>query len=152
MKPRAPGDPWHYARPQLAQQYLQTFEVGLISARGLFAPRRMGKTEFLEQDLMPAAIDAGYRTAYLNLWDARSHPRPALLTVLARALEPAGWRGLLERLRQPLKKLKTSAKLGDLEGALEAELAHDPMLAGPLLSEILRGFDRARRRLAVDSR
>ena len=48
-------DPWHFARPKLAQQYLQTFRVGLISAQALFAPRRMGKSEFLEQDLIPAA-------------------------------------------------------------------------------------------------
>jgi hypothetical protein len=39
--------PLHFARPELAQKYLQTFQVGLISAQALFAPRRMGKSEFL---------------------------------------------------------------------------------------------------------
>ncbi|MFL6603464.1 MAG: hypothetical protein ACJ8R9_19345 [Steroidobacteraceae bacterium] len=72
-------DPWHFARPELAQKYLQTFEIGLISAQALFAPRRMGKSEFLEQDLIPAAQKSGLLTAYLNLWDAREHPRGALL-------------------------------------------------------------------------
>lgn len=149
MHQQAATDPWHYARPELARQYLQTFEIGLISARGLFAPRRMGKTEFLKQDLIPAALEAGYRAAYLNLWDARDDPRPALIAALARALEPSGWRACLERLSRPLKKVKASAKVGELEGVLEAELAHAPELAGPLLSEVLRGFDRSRRRLLL---
>ena len=48
--PATTPDPWHFARPELAQKYLQTFEIGLISAQALFAPRRMGKSEFLEQD------------------------------------------------------------------------------------------------------
>jgi hypothetical protein len=34
----------------------------------------MGKSEFLEQDLIPAAQKSGLLTAYLNLWDAREHP------------------------------------------------------------------------------
>ena len=72
-----PADPWHYPRPELAAKYLQVFDVGLSSARALFAKRRMGKSEFLEQDLIPAARDAGYLTVYLNLWDARSQPAPA---------------------------------------------------------------------------
>lgn len=41
----APGDPWHYARAELAQNYLTVFELGLTSAKGLFAKRRMGKSE-----------------------------------------------------------------------------------------------------------
>ena len=54
-----PTDPWHFARPDLAQAYLQGFDLGLTSARGLFARRRMGKSEFLKHDLLPAALRAG---------------------------------------------------------------------------------------------
>ena len=57
---KTPGDAWHYPRPDLAAKYLQIFEVGLTSACALFAKRRMGKSEFLEQDLMPAAREAQY--------------------------------------------------------------------------------------------
>jgi hypothetical protein len=39
----------------------------------------MGKSEFLEQDLIPKAQKSGLLTAYLNLWDAREHPRGALI-------------------------------------------------------------------------
>src|SRR6185312_14010498 len=96
-------DPWHFARPLLAQKYLKTFRVGLLSAQALFAPRRMGKSEFLEQDLIPAARKTGLLTAYLNLWDAREHPRGALIGTLARAGSPRGISGLLKKLKSPLK-------------------------------------------------
>ena len=148
--PKSKPDPWHFARPLLAQKYLRTFHVGLISAQALFAPRRMGKSEFLEQDLIPAAQKSGLLTAYLNLWDAREHPRGALISALARAGSPRGFSGLLKKLKAPLKKVRASAKLsGIAEGSLEAELAEDPRIAGPALSELLRSFDRADRRLLL---
>ena len=143
-------DPWHFARPELAQKYLQTFRVGLISAQALFAPRRMGKSEFLEQDLIPAAQKSGLLTAYLNLWDAREHPRGALVSTLARARTSRGLSALMKKLRAPLKKVKASGKISGLaEGSLEAEMADDPSVAGAALSELLRGFDRADRPLLL---
>jgi hypothetical protein len=148
--PKTRPDPWHFGRPALAQKYLQTFQVGLISAQALFAPRRMGKSEFLEQDLMPAAQKSGLLTAYLNLWDAREHPRGALIGALARAASPRGLSALLRKLKAPLKKVKASAKVsGIAEGSLEAELTEDPKIAGPALSELLRSFDRADRTLLL---
>ena len=60
---------WHYARPELAKKYLDLFEIGLTSARGLFARRRMGKTEFLKKDFIPAAEKKGYVVVYTNLWE-----------------------------------------------------------------------------------
>ncbi len=138
----APIDPWHYPRPKLAENYLKVFAIGLTSARGLFAKRRMGKSEFLEQDLLPAAHAAGYRTAYLNLWEARSAPAAALASVLGAAMAPKGWAKVLARLNTPLKKIKASGKVpGVAEASVEAELADDRHLAGPVLTELLRGWD-----------
>jgi len=57
-------DPWHFPRPDLAQSYLRSFDLGLTSARRLFARRRMGKSEFLKHDLLPAAMHDGYLAAY----------------------------------------------------------------------------------------
>jgi len=147
----APSDPWHYARPKLAQSYLQVFDIGLMSARGLFAKRRMGKSEFLEQDLIPAAHAAGYRTAYLHLWDARDDPAPALLAALRRALEPTGVRKLARSLQLPVSKLKASAKVtGVAEAGLEAELAHFAAAALPALSELVRGVSAERLLIVLD--
>lgn len=144
-------DSWHYARPELARKYLQVFGIGLTSARGLFAKRRMGKSEFLEQDLIPAAKADGYLTAYLNLWDARSQPTTALAAALGRALEPKGWAKLIQQLNTPLKKVKASAKVPGLaEGAIEAELADGAAaVAGPVLSELLRGFNNPDKQLLL---
>jgi len=136
-------DPWHYARPELAQEYLRMFAVGLTSARALFAKRRMGKSEFLEKDLIPAAQAEGYRTAYLNLWDAREAPTTALASVIGKAMAPRGMARMLGRLNAPLKSVKASGKLPGLgEASLEATLVDDRPVAGPLLSDLLRDWDK----------
>src|SRR5258707_12198158 len=77
----SPKDIWHFARPLLAKQYLGEFDLGLISARALFAKRRMGKSTFLERDLIPAAKQAGYMTPYLNLWTATHTPAQAIVRI-----------------------------------------------------------------------
>ena len=63
---------WHYPRAELAASYLDTLQAGLISSMVLFAPRRKGKTEFVLEDLLPAAEAAGYRTVYCSMWQNRS--------------------------------------------------------------------------------
>ncbi|MDB6089005.1 MAG: hypothetical protein JWN85_1789 [Gammaproteobacteria bacterium] len=147
---KPPADPWHYPRPTLARKYLQFFDVGLTSARALFAKRRMGKSEFLEQDLMPAAREMGYLTVYLNLWDARSQPAPALLSAFTRALEPTGFGKLARTLKRPLKSIKASAKVaGMAEGSLEAELGGTDVKVTPRLTELIRNFDKPSRRMLL---
>jgi hypothetical protein len=82
----------------------------------------MGKSEFLEQDLKPAAREAQYLTVYLDLWDARK-PAGAGAPVRAHSGKPTGFGRLARSLKRPLKNFKASAKLaGIAEGSLEAEL------------------------------
>lgn len=50
------NDPWHFPRTELAKQILGMFETGLASSLTFFAPRRMGKTEFLRKDLCTRQI------------------------------------------------------------------------------------------------
>ena len=57
--------------PRAGSEILKVFELGLTSVKGPFAKRRMGKSEFLEKDLIPAARQAGYLATYLNLADVR---------------------------------------------------------------------------------
>jgi hypothetical protein len=145
-----PADPWHFPRPELAAQYLNVFDVGLTSARALFAKRRMGKSEFPEQDLLPAARAAGYIPVYLNLWDARTQPAPALLAAFARALEPTGFGKLASTLKKQLKSVKAVAKIpGVGEGSLEAELVGSGMEATTRLTELIRGLSHPTRRLLL---
>lgn len=143
-------DPWHFPRPDLAAMYLRAFDLKLSAARGLFARRRMGKTEFLRQDLMPAAVEQGYLTAYTNLWDNRSSPETALVMALAEALAPKGASAVLARLRTPVKKIKASAKLpGGVEGAVEAELGKAGADRTAALHEVLKQLDRSKKPLLL---
>jgi hypothetical protein len=48
-----PPNQWHFPRPHLAEAYLKLFEIGLTSARGLFARRRMEKPNFLKKTSFP---------------------------------------------------------------------------------------------------
>lgn len=142
-------DPWHYPRPQLANAYLDAFGLGLTSARGLFARRRMGKTEFLCKDLLPAAVERGILVAYTNLWDT-STPDIALVSALAEALEPRGLSAVLTALGKPVRKIKASAKMpGGVEGSIEAELAQLHADSSATMREVLRQLDRQKKPLLL---
>lgn len=144
------SNPWHFVRPALAEAYLQAFDLKLSSARGLFARRRMGKTEFLRRDLLPAAYERGYLVAYTDLWDSRLSPDSALVSALAESLEPQGIKAVLAKLGKPVRKIKASARLpGGVEGALEAELAAPDTDSGVALREVLRQLDRQKKALLL---
>lgn len=144
------ADPWHFPRPELADSYLSGFDLKLSSARGLFARRRMGKTEFLLRDLLPAAIQRGYLVAYTNLWDIRSAPQEALISALADALAPQGVSAVLARLRKPVNKIKATAKIaGAVEGSVEADIAQTRSGNAADLREILKRLDSQKRPLLL---
>jgi uncharacterized protein len=95
-------DLWHYPRTPLAEQVLGLFESGLSSAFVFFAPRRMGKTEFLRKDIFPLANHKGWKTFYFSFLDAG----PSVITEFTRALTDFSnktdtigkTRGLLQRI------------------------------------------------------
>jgi hypothetical protein len=145
-------DPWHFPRPDLARAYLHSFDLGLTSARGLFARRRMGKSEFLKHDLLPAAVRAGYLAAYTNLWDASDHPGQALATAILLATRPRGLRRFWADLNTPIRKLTGGGKLPiGIEGSLELEL--DPnekeKMAVPAIQAALQAADKTKKRLLL---
>lgn len=71
-------DIWHYSRANLAKQVISMFQTGLSSALIFFAPRRMGKTEFLRKDVTPVAQKEGWFVFYFSFLDAGDNPRLAL--------------------------------------------------------------------------
>jgi hypothetical protein len=143
-------DPWHFARPELAQSYLSGFDLGLTAARGLFARRRMGKSEFLKHDLLPAAVREGYLAAYTNLWDATDHPGQALATAILLATRPKGLRKFWEDLNAPITKLTGGGKLPlGIEGKVEVELADKEKIAIPAIQAALQSADKTKRRLLL---
>ena len=144
------ADPWHFPRPDLAQAYLQGFDLGLSSARGLFARRRMGKSEFLKHDLLPAALRAGYLAAYTNLWDDTEHPGQALASAILLATQPKGLGKFWEDLNTPIRKLKGGGKLPlGIEGSLELDLAEKEKAAVPAIQAALQAADKAGKRLLL---
>ena len=87
-------DQLHVARPVLAQGYLALLAGQPGRPLALFAPRRIGKTWFLKNDLTPAASAAGLLTVYADLWLHRGTPLDAINYALEEALDdvliPAG--------------------------------------------------------------
>ena len=143
-------DPWHFPRPDLARAYLHSFDLGLTSARGLFARRRMGKTEFLKYDLLPAAAKAGYLIAYTNLWDATDHPGQALATAILLAAQPKGLSRFWAGLNTPIRKLTSGGKLPlGIEGSIELDLAEKEKVAVPALQAALQATDKAKKKLML---
>ena len=145
-----PTDSWHFPRPDLAGAYLQSFDLGLASARGLFARRRMGKSEFLKNDLLPAAQRAGYLAAYTNLWDDTDHPGQALATAILLATQPKGLGKFWDDLNTPIRTLKGGGKLPvGIEGSFELDLAQKEKAAVPAIQGALQQADKASKRLLL---
>jgi len=115
---------WHCARPALAQAFLAQLGAGVITSTSVFAPRRTGKTVFLLKDLKPAAEAAGYRVAYVDLWQTETAPALAIVRGLEEALEPKRLRERAEaKLSEPIKNLKVEGSVGELKGEAELEFA-----------------------------
>lgn len=100
--PSAPLD-WHYPRTDLADQILDRFEVGATTALTLFAPRRMGKTEFVVRDLLPMAVERGYIGVYVNFWDRKDDPAESLIHGLNKASASLK---LTTRLKQTMSRIR----------------------------------------------
>ena len=83
-------DLWHFPRTMLAQQVLGMFDTGLSSALVFFAPRRMGKTEFLRKDVRPLAEKNNWTTFYFSFLDIGEHVQQEFTHALAQFAENIG--------------------------------------------------------------
>lgn len=105
-------------RPALAESYLSLMAAQPGRPLALFAPRRVGKTYFLDRDLAPLARKAGKAPVYADLWLHKSAPLEAINHALEEALDdlsvPSGAVGKLAKT--PVRKvgmLGASLELGD---------------------------------------
>ncbi|ABM40003.1 conserved hypothetical protein (plasmid) [Polaromonas naphthalenivorans CJ2] len=105
-------------RPGIAQAYLALLAAQPGRPLALFAPRRVGKTFFLDHDLAPKAKEAGMLPVYADLWLHKSAPLEAVNHALEEALDdlrvPRSHLGKLAKT--PVKKigaLGASLDLGD---------------------------------------
>src|SRR5882672_5331720 len=118
----------HYARSALATLHLQQIRLG-IRTFTLFAPRGFGKTEFIKSDLMPAAVKAGLRAVYIDLWLVESDPvesliqqlRPASVTAVSSASRFPRLKGVAKRLH-PAARTEAKIKASVLGQSIEIDL------------------------------
>lgn len=142
-----PADPLRLARHDIADRILRSFESKLIWSSTIFAPRRKGKTQFLQRDLIPMAKERGFLVAYTDLWSNKKNPEAVLILAMAEAIKDAG---LITRLLAQLHsrpKLK-SAKFAIKPGELSAEPAfQDESL--PSFNQMFERFTRAAKGRAI---
>lgn len=132
---------WHYPRPQLAQKYLDLFSLGLVSARCLFARRRMGKTEFLKNDFIPAAKKEGYIPVYVNLWKSQADAASEIISEFYKVILPKQFKKI---------KMKLTGKIpGFLEGSIETESRSKAMTSQMTLSDIMEAAHKRKLRLML---
>lgn len=76
-------------RPALAAGCLALVDAQPGRPLAMFAPRRVGKTWFLDHDLAPAARAAGRLPVYADLWLQKAAPLEAINHALEEALDDA---------------------------------------------------------------
>lgn len=145
-------DRLHFPRTQLAEMILQGYSSGLNSAVTVFAPRRKGKTTFVQRDLIPMARKQGYLVATADLWMDKENPERVIANALYEAIFGAGYikRALL-RFTRPGPLVKSVKGGAGPDGvSLEAELANDLRLELPELFERFRRLGKGRAILIID--
>lgn len=105
-------------RPELARSYLALLAAQPGRPLALFAPRRVGKTWFLDHDLAPAAREAKLLPVYADLWLHKGAPLAAINHALEEALDdlavPGSTVGKIARTTvKKIGALGASIDLGD---------------------------------------
>lgn len=134
----------HFPRESLARELVAALRGEAVFSdahNGLFlaAPRRTGKSTFLQSDLMPALEQAGVAVAYVDLW---SDPRRDPGTLIADAIG----RALLSRL-SPVGRAARAAGLESvtIAGSLKLDVSRIGRVDGVTLPEALRALHEAAR-------
>lgn len=125
-----------FPRTALAQELVAALQGKTLlgdAHNGLFlaAPRRTGKSTFLQGDLQPALQAVGVVVVYVDLWaDTRRDPGALIAEAIARALEPQ--LGLVVRTARKagLDKVKV--------GGLEVDTSRIGKVDGLTLTDALR--------------
>ena len=132
----------HFPREALAQELVAALRGQAVfgdAHNGLFlaAPRRTGKSTFLQADLKPALEAAGAVVTYVDLWaDPRRDPGFLIADAIARALAPR------------LGVVSRAAKAVGLEsvtiaGALKIDVSKIGRIDGVTLPDALRALHEA---------
>lgn len=135
-KKASPNGPdiWHFPRPEFAEKIYNLLVNGPIPAVSMFAPRRMGKTDFLRKDLAPLAESRGHLVVYVNFWQQKESSLRILLSQFDHALQRGS---LTSRITHFASKIKPKLKVRTPDGAAEIELALSGLKGRPLEESLL---------------
>ncbi len=129
----------HYPRTALAKELVAALQGKTVfsdAPNGLFltAPRRTGKSTFLQADLKPALETLGVVVVYVDLWaDQRRDPGVLIAEAIGQALRP--------HLGRLAKLAKSAGVEGvNLAGWLQINTSKIGTLDGATLSEALRAL------------
>lgn len=128
------NDPLYFPRTELASRLLTSLKDGIMHALTLFAPRRMGKTQFLLNDIKPMAEEMGFNVFYFSFMEKSEGEikkafNAQLLQFLADVTSGAN------KFTQALKQLKSVDVLG-VGIELENPKTALSVTAGGLLNEL----------------
>jgi hypothetical protein len=159
------ASPWHFSRVDLADVPLNILRNGMASAITLMAPWKMGKTAFLQYDLLRQAEHSGWRVRYFSCSDVAKR---LLLPRLEDALSDfaAGEQWLKRQMRRlgaavPAKRTEKPRWLAQELAQLDKEKKHSLLLiddidlvlqqqgGSVLVEEMLRAFKAANGKACV---
>lgn len=134
------GIDWHFSRKELAEQLFNVFKAGFYR-QAIFAPRRMGKTEFVEMDFVPYLASQEIPAIYIDMWRNKDAPHEEVLRVLTQALsESDDQKTFWEKYKGKLKLSVSVPHVGQIGAELES--ASKPRVASANeLSRIADCFD-----------
>lgn len=116
-------DPFHYPRDELAKTFISLIGAGLSSSFTIFAPRRMGKTEFIISDLWPHAESDGYKVIYCNFWQNKDVPTLSLISAIEESNIPkTGVERLRKFGRRNIKSIELILQAGGVKAGVSADL------------------------------
>lgn len=123
---------WHFPRLSLAKQVLSMFDSGLSTALVFYAPRRMGKTEFLLEDIQPLAKKEGYQVFYHSFLDTSKNAEHEFTKSLQQYLQENDLFTKPKKVASNIKNISAGA-LG-IQGSIEL---HAPSNNTPDFKEML---------------
>lgn len=132
----------HFPREALAQELVAALRGKAVfgdAHNGLFlaAPRRTGKSTFLQADLKPALEEAGAVVAYVDLWaDLRRDPGILIADAISRALAPR--LGVVSRATKA-----AGVESVTIAGALKIDVGKIGKIDGVTLPDALRALHEA---------
>lgn len=99
---------------------MNAFDTGITGALALFAPRRMGKTEFVLADLAVEAELRGYQVCYCSFWNLQDNPAKALHLALEEMNKDRNWQENWTKFRDSVNS-EIAASIGGASFKLKSQ-------------------------------